>query len=98
NQPIRVNAQSFTVVGVLSKRFNGTTVGQEPAVYLPLSFISRLTPNANRPDRYDDHWLYLVGRLKAGMTREQASAALNSTYRSIVEEHARTVKFRDPNK
>ena len=96
NQPIRVNAQSFTVVGVLPKGFNGTTIGQDPDVYIPVSFISQLTPHANSPSRYDDYWLYLIGRLKPGSTRQQAAAAMNSTYRSIVEEHSKTVKFRDP--
>ncbi len=96
NQPIRVNAQPFTVVGVLPKGFTGTTLGQEPDILVPLSFKPLLTPNWDGTDRYDDYYLYLVGRLKPGMTREQAAAALNSTYRSIVEEHAKTVKFRDP--
>src|SRR4051794_7052794 len=98
NQPMRINAQSFTVVGVLPKGFNGTTLGQEPDAYIPLSFKAQLTPNWNGTDRYDDYWLYLVGRLKPGTTRDQAAAALNSTYRSIVEEHAKTVKFRDKNR
>jgi predicted permease len=94
NQPLRVNGQAFTVVGVLPKDFTGTTIGQEPDAYVPLSFKPLLTPNWNGTDRYDDYWLYLVGRLKPGMTREQAATALNSTYRGIVEEHARTTKMR----
>jgi predicted permease len=94
NQPVRVNGQAFTVVGVLPMDFTGTTIGQEPDVYVPLSFKPLLTPNWNGTDRYDDYWLYLVGRLKPGTTREQAAAALNSTYRGIVEEHAKTARMR----
>lgn len=95
NQPLRVNGQIFTVVGVLPKEFTGTTLGQEPDAYVPMSFKPLLTPNWNGTDRYDDYWIYLVGRLKPGTTREQAAGALNSTYRSIVEEHAKTVKWRE---
>ena len=62
---------------------------------MPLSFKPLLTPNWNGTDSYNDYWLYLVGRLKPGTTREQAAAALNSSYRSVVEEHAKTVKWRD---
>lgn len=96
NQPLRLNGHIFTIVGVLPKSFTGPTLGQEPDAYVPLSFKPLLTPNWNGTDHYDDYWLYLVGRLRSGMSREQATAALNSTYRSIVEEHAKTVKFRDP--
>jgi predicted permease len=96
NQPLRVNGQLFTVVGVLPKDFTGTTIGQEPDAYVPMSFKPLLTPNWNGTDRYDDYWIYLVGRLKPGTTREQAAASLNSTYRGIVEEHAKTLKWRDP--
>ena len=31
NQPIRVNGQMFTVVGVAPKGFTGTTLADEPA-------------------------------------------------------------------
>src|SRR5689334_1848513 len=45
NQSLRVNGQVFTVVGVLPKDFTGTTLGQEPDAYVPMSFKPRLTPN-----------------------------------------------------
>jgi putative ABC transport system permease protein len=98
NQPLRVNGQMFTVVGVLPKEFTGTTLGQEPDAYVPMSFKPLLTPNWNGTDRYNDYWIYLVGRLKPGTTRAQAAAALNSTYASIVEEQSKTQKFRDGNR
>jgi putative ABC transport system permease protein len=96
DQQIRVNGHSFTVIGVLPKAFTSTALGQEPDVFVPLSFKPLLTPNWNGTDRADDYWLYLFGRLPAGATREQAAAALNGTYRGLVEEHAKTVKWRDP--
>jgi putative ABC transport system permease protein len=85
NQPIKINSQVFTVVGVLPKSFTGTTLGQEPDAYVPMSFKPLLTPNWNGTDRYDDYWIYIIGRLKPGTTREAASAALNGAYRPIVE-------------
>jgi predicted permease len=94
NQRMRLNGQLFTIVGVLPKAFTGTTIGQEPYAYVPMSFKPLLTPNWNGTDRYDDYWIYLVGRLKAGTSRQQAEAALNGPYRSIVEEHAKTAKLR----
>jgi predicted permease len=98
NRPLRVNGHSFTIVGILPRDFAGTTLGQDPDAYVPLSFKPLLTPNWNGTDRKDDYWLYLFARLKPGTTRERAAASLNSTYASLVERHAKEVRFRDPNR
>lgn len=89
NQTIRVNGQPFTIVGVAPRGFDGTTIGEDPAVFVPIALKPLLTPNWDGTDRPDDYWIYLVARLKPGMTREQGAAALNSTYAGLVEAHAR---------
>ncbi len=58
NQPIRVNGEAFTIVGVVPKGFTGTTLGSQPDLFLPLSFKPRLTPGWDGTDRFDDYWLY----------------------------------------
>ena len=88
NQTIRINGQPFTIVGVAPKGFDGTTIGQDPAAYVPISLKPRLTPNWDGTDRVDDYWIYLFARVKPGTTRQQAAAALNSTYAGLVETHA----------
>ncbi len=57
-----------------------------------MSFKPRLTPNWDGTDKAEDYWIYLVGRLKPGQTRQQGEAALNSTYAGLVEQHAQTNK------
>ena len=83
NQPIRINGLVFTVVGVTPKGFTGTTLGDEPAAYVPLCFKPRLTPNWTGIDRWDDYWLYLFARLKPGVTPARAAAALNGPYGAL---------------
>ena len=95
NQPLRVNGQVFTVVGVAPANFTSTTMGQEPAVYLPISFKPLLTPNWNGTDRWNDYWVYLFARLKPGQSPQQAAAALNSTFSGLVEQQAATEHFRN---
>ena len=80
NQPIRINGQVFTVVGVAPKGFTGTTLGDEAAAYVPVCFKPRLTPEWTSVDRWDDYWLYLVARLKPGVGPAKAAAALNGPY------------------
>jgi len=93
NQPIRINGLVFTVVGVAPKGFNGTSLGNEPAAYVPLCFKSRLTPDWTSIDRWDDYWLYLFARLKPGVTPARAAAALNGPYGALVEEQSKGPRF-----
>jgi putative ABC transport system permease protein len=91
NKTITVNGQPFTVVGIAQPGFGGTTVGTEPSVFVPMSFKPRLTQGWNGTDKLADYWVYLFARLKPGVTRSQAEAALNGPYQGLVQEMAATV-------
>lgn len=95
NQPIRINGQVFTIVGVAPKAFTGTTLGSEPDAYVPLSFKPKLTPNWDGTDRWDDFWLYLIGRLSSGVSLAKAQAGLNSVFAGLVEVQAKSVSWYD---
>ncbi|MBZ5725613.1 MAG: ABC transporter permease [Acidobacteriia bacterium] len=88
NQTVKVNGQPFTVVGIAPAGFSGTTVGAEANVFLPMSFKPHLTEGWDGTNRLDDYWVYLLARLKPGVSRLQAEAALNGPYHGIVEEMA----------
>jgi len=96
NQTIRVNAHPFTIVGVAPKNFDGTTLGSDVDVFVPMSFKPQLTPDWNGTDRYDDYWLYLFARMSPGVTMAQAAAALNGPYSALVERQAKDYHPRDP--
>ncbi len=91
NQPIRVNGQVFTIVGVAPRGFNGITFGDQPGVFVPLALKPLLTPGWNGTDRYDDYWLYLVARRKPGYTLKQSRDALNGVFRGVLELQASTL-------
>ncbi|MGA3187516.1 MAG: ABC transporter permease [Bryobacteraceae bacterium] len=103
NQTIKINGQPFTIAGIAPANFTGTTVGTDASVYLPISFKPHLTEDWNGTDKLADYWIYLLARLKPGVTMQQAEAALNGPYRGIVEEMAasidgkveKTPRFRD---
>jgi predicted permease len=96
NQTIRVNAHAFTIVGVAPKNFDGTTLGSDIDIYVPMSFKPLLTPDWNGTDRYDDYWIYLFARLRPGVTLAQAAAALNGPYSTLVDRQAKDYHPRDP--
>ena len=95
NQPIRVNGQIFTAVGVTPKDFTGLTLGSEPDVYVPLVFKPAMTPGWNGTDRWDDYYLYVFARLRPGVTRPQAEAALNGIYAGLVDQQILTLGGRN---
>jgi putative ABC transport system permease protein len=91
NQTVKLNGQPFTIVGIAPPSFTGTTVGAEANVFLPMSFKPRVT-DWNGTDKLNDYWVYLLARLKPGVSKAQAEAALNGPYHAVVEEVAASTK------
>jgi predicted permease len=85
-QPLKLNRQSFTIIGVTPPSFTGTLqVGYYPAVTVPIACEPLLRgadsnmATANEPDRW---WLHLMGRLKPGANYDQARESLNSIFQT----------------
>lgn len=83
---IVVNGQSLTIVGVAPKGFSGTTLGSEPKVFVPLSMRGLMLPGWKGFDERRSYWAYLFGRLKPGVSLEQATTAMNGLYRPIIND------------
>jgi len=83
---IVVNGQSMTVVGVAPKGFEGTTLGDRPRVFVPLSMRGLMSPNFTGFENRRSYWAYVFGRLKPGVTMEQASSKLNAIYKPIIND------------
>jgi putative ABC transport system permease protein len=74
-QRLRLNGESYTVVGVLAP---GMPDRFESHLFVPLA----LTPDQIN---HDFHWLVVMGRLKAGVTIQQANADTNAVALRISE-------------
>ncbi|HYK10358.1 MAG TPA: ABC transporter permease [Gemmatimonadales bacterium] len=83
-KPIVVNGQALTIVGVTGPGFEGTTLGLQPLVYVPLTMQSVVISDAEDFQNRRDYWIYAFARLKRGMTLQGASAGLNGLYHSII--------------
>ncbi|MBV9764014.1 MAG: ABC transporter permease, partial [Acidobacteriaceae bacterium] len=77
---LRINDHLFTVIGITPKGFTGTTVLASPELYLPFGaydFVMNDVESHGKPlDVRDNDALFLVGRLKPGLTLQAANAAL----------------------
>jgi predicted permease len=82
-----INNRQFTVVGVAPKGFAGTEIAYSPEVYVPLMMAKQIEPgNSWLESRTDDN-LFTVGRLKEGVTKSQAEAALAALTNQLAQEH-----------
>ena len=86
SKQIVVNGRSMTIVGVAPERFEGTTLGMRPLVYVPISMQGVLVPGAYDLENRQDYWVYLFARLRPGVTLQQATVSLNSLYHSIIND------------
>jgi predicted permease len=80
---ILLNKIPFTIIGVAEPRFDALSPGNTISVWLPLATLSQLDrPWDNRDMDPANWWLVVVGRLAPGTTREQAQAAVSTTFHS----------------
>jgi len=71
---IRLNKRDFTVIGVAPEGFRGSWVGLELDLWAPLMMSPQLSQMVDPLNWRDNHWLSVIGRLKDGVTFEQAQA------------------------
>ncbi len=77
---IRLNGYPFTVIGVAHQGFEGDVVGEQMAVFVPLSMQPEIIRGRHWRNSENVSWLSLIGRLKTGVTAAQAEANLNVVF------------------
>jgi macrolide transport system ATP-binding/permease protein len=88
-QGIRVNGLQFTVVGVAPEEFTGMDQFYHPHLYIPLPMAAALG-DERLWDQRDRRSLSVSGRLKPGMTVEQAQADLGALAKALEQENPNT--------
>jgi predicted permease len=88
NQPMIINGQSMTIVGVTPRGFDGTTLGIRPLAFVPITMRGLMMPGLSKPgfDNRRAYWIYLFARLRPGTSIEQARASLNGQYHAIIND------------
>jgi predicted permease len=91
NQVILVNNTQLTVIGVAQAGFTGIQVGQSPDLFVPMMMKPQMTPIRNGLDDWNDSYLAVFARLKPGLSKAQAEAAINVEYKSLMEQNVATL-------
>jgi len=83
DQILRVNGRSYTIVGVAPEGFTGATMGAQPVLFVPMQSRIWISEYKGLEDRRN-YWVYAFGRLKAGVSIEQAKTGLDGVVRPIL--------------
>lgn len=82
---IQINRHPYTVIGVAPRGFNGCKAGLRTDLWIPLP-MDRDVWGADRPNYRGTFWLNVLGKLRPGVTKNQAQAELNPLMQGIVEQ------------
>ncbi|MCP5111885.1 MAG: permease, partial [bacterium] len=74
------------IVGVTPPGFFGTSVGSAPDIWVPAAILPRVMPGVTTLSKHYPVYFKIIGRPKPGVSRGQASAAINVSYRQYVDE------------
>jgi macrolide transport system ATP-binding/permease protein len=85
---VQLNGHPFTVVGVAGQEFAGAKWAIGMKFWVPLMMKQQVTGGTNDwQTTRGNHWLELMGRLKPGVTREQAASALTAVATRLEQEY-----------
>jgi predicted permease len=81
---LKLGSAVFNIVGVAPAEFFGTKVGEAPDAWAPLAMDGVIPPGWGGYKENFSESLYIVGRLKPGVTVEQATANVNVLFPQIL--------------
>jgi predicted permease len=92
---INLNSRAMTVIGVAQPGFDGVELGAPAKVFVPIMMKTEMTPHSdglkNRPRRLS--WVTAYGRLKPGVSLQQAELSLQPLLHGILEMEAQQPEF-----
>jgi predicted permease len=97
---LRVRQTVFDIVGVMPPDFTGITVGESPDIWVPIMMQQQIAPGSDwltwKPGAFaKTMFLQVVGRLKPGVSVEQARASINVTFQQILHFEAGSISSED---
>ena len=84
---VRLNGRELTVIGVAPAEFSGAVVGLSYDFWLPLSMESLLSDSANGLENRNARRLYVLARLRPGVSLPQARAETQTIARRLAQSY-----------
>jgi predicted permease len=92
---LNLNNYSMTVVGVAQAGFDGVELGRSPKIFIPIMMQAQIivgNPEDMLKQRRN-RWVNAFGRLKPGISQQQAKAALQPFMHSMLEMEVQQKEF-----
>lgn len=80
---LRVNGYPLTIIGVMPQGFTGEVVGDSIGLWIPINMQEQVMPGDHRLNDVEASWLILMGRLKPGLSLQQAQARMDVVYQRV---------------
>jgi predicted permease len=92
---IALNSHAMTVIGVAQPGFDGVELGVPAKVFVPIMMKTEMTPHSDglKDRRRRLSWVTAYGRLKPGVSLEQAQLSLQPLMHSILEMEVQQPEF-----
>ncbi len=90
---ITANDATLTVIGVSQAGFTGLDIGVATSVFVPVMLKAQMTPNWDDLDNRRSRWVNVFGRLKPGVSRDQALAVLQPFFHGILAQEVLEAPF-----
>ncbi len=84
---VKINGHLFTVIGVAPEDFSGLFFGLNPDLYAPINQQSKFGPGLSSKESRGSRYLMVTGRLRDGITLEQAREAASLVGRRLQREY-----------
>jgi predicted permease len=84
---MRINDVSVTIIGVTPPGFRGDIVGQPLDFWLPMMMDPAIQPRMNLLNDRAWSWVVMMGRLKPGVTLEQARQQVSAVEANAIREN-----------
>ena len=90
-----VNGHNMTIVGVAQAGFTGVQLEFVPQIFVPMMMKAQITPLWDALK--DRRWRFVnaFGRLRPGVSREQAQASLQPFFKGMLEMEVKEAAFRN---
>lgn len=90
---VLINGHPMTVIGVAAAGFRGVALGEAPALWIPAMMTSQAILGWDRVLDRRAIFMHVFGRLKPGITAEEAKTSLQPWFKAMLEADTRRDGF-----
>ncbi len=89
---VTINAHPFQIIGVAAPGFRSAIWGENPGLFMPMAMLGQVRPGKDkRLTDHTDRWMNILGRLKPGVTRSGAEAAMSPLWHALRAEELKAL-------